>query len=349
VTQTCGLRKIKRAAGVISGLGTTAKTPDQKQRHAIGRARRGDMPALSKIAKEGIQSAADFLKSFSDKVYYHGSNAPDIKKFDSGKEPTQGGVDNTGATYFTTDEDYAHEYALREFIDNNFYRQINDPIGNIRDYVVKGPMAKSDAARIYQGTNFTDLTEYGRAPTVYPVKIKTSNLFDFENTEHIDDLISDLSSGSDLIGDVTMGSEMSPKQARQIFSSQKKKWGDMTPEEQELHVRARDIVDQQPNEAYAPSERMLDDVIYEIREGNWEVLEDQSIQKILKDKGYRGYRTNEPGTVGLFYPDQGDVRSINAKFDPAKAKSGNILASVPAAAAAGISGYGALDMLGEER
>ena len=85
-----------------------------------------------------------------------------------------------------------------------------------------------------------------------------------------------------------------------------------------------------------------------IRKGDWSTLEIPEIQDALKDAGYTGYKTNEPGTVGLFYPDQGDVRSINAKFDPAKAKSGNILASVPAAAAVGLSGYGALDALGEE-
>ena len=63
---------------------------------------------------------------------------------------------------------------------------------------------------------------------------------------------------------------------------------------------------------------------------NWTPLNDT----ILKDKGYRGYRTNEPGTIGLFYPDKGDVRSVFAKFDPTKSKSGNILASVPAGALA---------------
>ena len=36
--------------------------------------------------------------------------------------------------------------------------------------------------------------------------------------------------------------------------------------------------------------------------------------------------TSEPGTVGLFYPE--DVRSIFAKFNPEDAKSGNILKAV---------------------
>lgn len=293
------------------------------------------MAGKGKIVTGALEALTDaYKKTFAPETYYHGSNVPDIKKFDTGAESSRGGADNPGATYFTTDEDYALKYGLGPFVDDNFYRKINDPSGNIRDYVVKGPMEKSEAKKIYEGTNFKELDEYGTAPTIYPVKIKTDNIFDFENEKQVDDLISDLSSGSDLISDVTAGSEMSLKQARQIFMSQNKKWSDMTPQEQELHVRARDIIDKQPNEAYASSERTLDDFIYGIREGDWEVLEDQSIQKILKDKGYRGYKVNQPGTVALFYPDKGDVRSVFAKFDPKKSKSGNILASVPAGALA---------------
>ena len=76
----------------------------------------------------------------------------------------------------------------------------------------------------------------------------------------------------------------------------------------------------------------------------WDILELPAVQEALKDAGFRGYKTNEKGTVGLFYPDKGDVRSVFAKFDPTKSKSGNILASVPAGALA----TGALGNLVEE-
>ena len=62
------------------------------------------------------------------------------------------------------------------------------------------------------------------------------------------------------------------------------------------------------------------------------ISRNKEIQKLIKKLGFRGYHVDEPGTVGLFYPDKGDVRSIFAKFDPKKSKSGNILASVPIAA-----------------
>lgn len=78
---------------------------------------------------------------------------------------------------------------------------------------------------------------------------------------------------------------------------------------------------------------------------SWMSLELPSVQEALKDAGFRGYLVgDEPGTIGLFYPDEGDVRSIFAKFDPKKSKSGNILASVPAGALA----TGALGNLVEE-
>ena len=73
-----------------------------------------------------------------------------------------------------------------------------------------------------------------------------------------------------------------------------------------------------------------------IKYGAYETLEQPEIQKILKEQGYRGYMTSEPGTVGLFYPE--DVRSIFGKFNPEDAKSSNILKAVVP--------VGALNLLG---
>jgi hypothetical protein len=60
----------------------------------------------------------------------------------------------------------------------------------------------------------------------------------------------------------------------------------------------------------------------------WRVLEIPEIQEVLKDMGYRGYFTDEPGTAALFHPEKGDVRSVFAKFNPEDKKSGNISASI---------------------
>ena len=73
---------------------------DQKQRHDTGRARHGDMAALSKLAKPIIDNASDFLQSLSDKFFYHATGSDIVKFSDS---PPR------GATYFTTDPDSAME------------------------------------------------------------------------------------------------------------------------------------------------------------------------------------------------------------------------------------------------
>jgi hypothetical protein len=76
--------------------------------------------------------------------------------------------------------------------------------------------------------------------------------------------------------------------------------------------------------------------------------QDKNISEKLMELGYRGYHTNEVSqlgeeTIGLFYPDEGDVRSISAKFDPKESESGNIMAAVPVA-----TSIGALSVLPEE-
>ena len=74
--------------------------------------------------------------------------------------------------------------------------------------------------------------------------------------------------------------------------------------------------------------------------GSWRFYEQEHVRKILKEQGYKGYKPNEPGTVALFFPDKGDVRSVFAKFDPSKSKKGEILAAVPAGT---LGALGAMD------
>ena len=194
-----------------------------------------------------IGALGDYLKEFDPRTFYHYSPDPDITKFDpkTTNDPFGefgGGADyvppGRGATYFTSDPKYSNK-------------------------------VMEDIHEIGEGKNFSDydweeIIGNEQAPTIYPVKIKTKDIFDFENPEHLKRLADD----PDDIGD-------------------------------------------------------------DILEGSYKTFEDEEIQEILKEAGFRGYRTNEPGTVGLFYSDKGDVRSIFAKFDPSKSKKGEILAAVP--------------------
>lgn len=59
--------------------------------------------------------------------------------------------------------------------------------------------------------------------------------------------------------------------------------------------------------------------------GNWDTIEDPATIKAMKDLGYNGFTVREGGNknIGMFNPE--DIRSVNAAFDPAKTKSGDIL------------------------
>jgi len=79
-------------------------------------------------------------------------------------------------------------------------------------------------------------------------------------------------------------------------------------------------------------------------------LQEPDISKAIKDLGFDGFLTNETArfgkrTVGLFYPEKGNVRSVFAQFDPKKADEGNIYASIipPMATAVGVGALAGLD------
>jgi hypothetical protein len=89
---------------------------------------------------------------------------------------------------------------------------------------------------------------------------------------------------------------------------------------------------------------------YQLKVGDPFVLQQPEISKAIKDLGFRGYLTNETDrfrqrTVGLFYPEKGDVRSVFAQFDPKKADEGNIYASIipPIATTIGVGALAGLE------
>ena len=186
-----------------------------------------------------IGALGDYLKEFDPRTFYHYSDNPDIKKFDPEAESNIFKSGGGGGS------DYGERGATYFTSDSEFANELGESI--------------KKSAR--------------SSPTIYPVRIKTKDIFDFENPDHL----KRLSDEPDEIGD-------------------------------------------------------------DILEGSYLTFEDEEIQEVLKEAGFRGYRTNEPGTVGLFYSDKGDVRSIFAKFDPSKSKKGEILASVPVAGALGALG-----------
>jgi hypothetical protein len=222
------------------------------------------MAGKSKIAKGALEALTDaYKKTFAPETYYHSTPMGRLEgdKFDPNfffeddKRPIKKG--GLGATYFTKDKDWANQVA-------DFWK-IQDP------------------------------DSYWSEITTYPVKIKTKDLFDYKNKEHMD----------------KYDKHMNSSHLAATIKGQVQVW------------RLRDYV----------------------LGGHPQVLENDLVQDAIKKLGFRGYKIDEPGSVGLFYPDKGDVRSIFAKFDPEKSKSGEILASVPIGA---LATGGALSQLVDE-
>ena len=135
---------------------------------------------------------------------------------------------------------------------------------------------------------------------IYPVKLKLDNIFDYNNPKHINKLV---------------------KKMPQLKTKPK-----------------------EPVTAGGSFSSLENPTIQNIEIGDPFALQNPNVSNAIKDLGFNGYMTNERAnigerTVGLFYPDKGNVRSIFARFDPEKVESGNVYASIvpPLATAVGLS------------
>jgi len=279
-------------------------TPSEIKNYLFSEVRRGALPKASQ----------DYYDTFDPKVYYHASTE-DINKFnpfadiESGAYSREGGIDARGATYFTSDPFVANQVlkARRnneleditdqsyEFYDEEELQDFMKENYNFKESIEKNPkLFQNDPNQLYDNT-MEDLLnnalldtnvsrkQYTQGSQIYPVKIKTKDVFDYDNNDHIDKL-------------------------------EKKILAQFSDESEEFDMLSR------------------------VKSGDWLTLEEPFVQDALQNLGFSGYRTNEPGTIGLFNSDKGDVRSLYAKFDPKEAKSGEILASIVPYASVGTIG-----------
>ena len=279
-------------------------TPSEIKNYLFSEVRRGALPKASQ----------DYYDTFDPKVYYH-ATTEDINKFNPFEDPIygaysrEGGVDTRGATYFTSDPFAANQVlkarrsneledirdqaegvygtedmqeflketpVLEQFIQKNLKLFQNDPHqlydDAMEDLLINAELSSNVSSK-----------QYTQGSQIYPVKIKTKDVFDYDNNDHIDKLESKILAQ---------------------FSDESEEFDKLTG----------------------------------VKYGDWLTLEEPYVQEALRDLGFNGYRTNEPGTIGLLSPDEGDVRSLYAKFDPKQAKSGEILASIVPYASVGTIG-----------
>jgi len=214
---------------------------------------KGGGDAIRKILPK---TSRDYYDQFDPQTYYH-ATMEDINIFDPNKMNPMAEFDEKprNATYFSSSPKYVNEY-LDEYFDFSFPN------------------------------------EYDFGAQIYPVKIKTKDLFDYKNEAHRGKLKNQL---------------------------------------------AKDFSEENKSDNIYGYDNVMD-VFNDAKDGYWFALEDKNIQDTLKKLGFSGYKSNEPGTVGLFNSDKGDVRSLYAKFDPKQAKSGEILATVTPYATVGTIG-----------
>jgi len=297
------MSKIGALAKFIKETGKNL-TPSEIKNYLFSEVRRGALPKASQ----------DYYDTFDPKVYYH-ATTEDINKFNPFEDPIygaysrEGGVDARGATYFTSDPFVANQVLkarrqneLEDITDQSyeFYdeKEIQDFMKenyNFKEAIEKNPkLFQNDPNQLYDNTmedllnNATLDTNvsrkmYTEGSQIYPVKIKTKNVFDYDNNDHIEKL------------------------ENRILAQ-------FSDESEEFDRLGR------------------------VKVGDWLTLEEPYVQEALRDLGFNGYRTNEPGTIGLLSPDEGDVRSLYAKFDPKQAKSGEILANIVPYASVGTIG-----------
>jgi hypothetical protein len=280
-------------------------TPSELKNYLFSEVRRGALP----------KGSQDYYDTFDPKVYYH-ATTEDINKFNPFEDPIygaysrEGGVDSRGATYFTSDPFVANQVLkarrqneledirdqAEEVYDTEGMQEFLKENPNFEQFIQKNPkLFKNDPFQLYEDIMQMLVLDnhnlpsnpsrkmYTQGSQIYPVKIRTKNVFDYDNNDHIEKL-------------------------------ENKILAQFSDESEEFDRLGR------------------------VKVGDWLTLEEPYVQEALRDLGFNGYRTNEPGTIGLLSPDEGDVRSLYAKFDPKEAKSGEILASIVPYASVGTIG-----------
>jgi len=205
-------------------------TKDQLENFVRSETKRGTLPKASQ----------DYYDEFDPKVYYH-STVENIKKFDPLASPDRGAYSREGtynprgATYFTDDlvnsddilkhlrqaeiEDIKDQalkvnsaYDMQDFMKNN---SSFDAITKDPKFYAKDPFVLYNKAIKKMANNAHSVDPqkiYTQGSQIYPVKIKTKDVFDYENPDHITKLedrilgvFSDDSSEFEMIGDVKVG------------------------------------------------------------------------------------------------------------------------------------------------
>lgn len=251
-----------------------------------------------------IGALGDYLKEFDPRTYYHGSISPDIKEFGSR-------------------EDFIHfgspDAAQQRLEDMRFMEDqgsVDDKVGSI-----------------------------------YPVKLRATNSLPLKE-EKTDGFYQWKPWGVDGIWDrismeLGITGVTGPTKKKKLIAKEKY---NVSPEEIEtakkVYINKGIDYEGKPftirNNIWKQENFEFDGVPFGKADELYEGGKKQWLTDFLASKGYDSIeyvnKVEDPGSISkiVFKPEQ--IRSPFAKFDPSKRKSGNILASVPAAGALGALG-----------
>ena len=263
------------------------------------------MAGKSKIVTGALEELTDlFKKEFDPETYYHGT-VSDIKSFEpQEKYYLNPGVDKHLAIF---PDDY--EKRGGEFIHFGSAKAAEDVLENMRF-----------KANIPPGQTFPDAQ-------IYPVKLISKDPLKLKDDTKVpwnaDGILKRI---ADEIG--MTGATGVTKKKKELAANK------FNISEKELSA-AR--IGTRKNQ-YDYTNLQFDGVPFNQAEELYEGGKDRWIVDFLNSKGFDSieYKNvyEDPGSVSKIVFDPSQVRSVHAKFDPKKSKSGNILASVPVSALA---------------
>lgn len=243
-----------------------------------------------------------YKKTFDPEIYYHGT-VSDIKSFEpQEKYYLNPGVDKHVAIF---PDDY--EKRGGEFIHFGSAKAAEDILENMRFN-----------ANIPPGQTLPDAQ-------IYPVKLISENPLELKDDIKVpwnaDGILKRI---ADEIG--MTGATGVTKKKKELAANK------FNISENELSAARTGTRKNQ----YDHTNLQFDGVSFNQAEELYEGGKDRWIVNFLNSKGFDGIKYKnvyeDPGSVSKIVFDPSQVRSVHAKFDPKKSKSGDILASVPAAA-----------------
>ena len=273
---------------------------------------------LKKLAKKGIENASDFLKSFSEKTYYHGTTE-DIEEFKHIPKYIFKGKGRFGLP----DPNEKPEYIETEFFHFGTPKAAQDRL-DAEMFNLNTP------TKNYSGGKRTNWIGQ-----IYPVKLKAKNSLFLKDNKNIPwspdgiwSRISDELGFSNIAGPSKKKREL----AKEKFNIYPEEIEKIETKKLEKYYKQSGEPYYRTKKNYSPENFEFKNIPFGKADDLYEGGKKQWIVDFLNSKGFDSieYKNIEedPGSISTIVFEPHQIRSIFGKFNPEDAKSGNILKAV---------------------